>query len=122
MNATPNIMKLGMGLAFIGAIIAFVAMAYAWDGNLATAPIIGVDMGVAMIFFAVAGCFSTYSPVKAPTITVLAALAVAFSVIAAIFGGMNFFLAIVLAILGALCVFCSTSESTKDYVETNRVI
>lgn len=122
MNATPNIMKLGMGLAFVGAICSFVAMAMVWDGSVGTAAIVGVDMAVALIFFAVAGCFSTYSPVKTSTITVLSAIAVAAAIIAAIFGGMNVVLAVILAILGALCVFCSTSDSTKSYVETNRVI
>ncbi len=122
MSETPSTMKLGMAVAFIGAIIAFVAMAQAWDGEVESTPYVGVDMAVAMVFFAVAGCFSAYSPVKASTVLVLSALTIAFSVIAAIYGAMMPILAVVLVILGVLCVFLANLDSTKTYVETSRII
>ncbi len=122
MNAMPNTMKLGMALAFVGAIVAFAAMAMAWDGTTDCAALVGIDMAVAMIFFATAGCFSAYSPVKGSTVVVLSALTIAFSVIATFYGGMEIYVGILLVILGAICVFCGNLSSTKDYVDANRVI
>ena len=122
MSETPNTMKLGMAVAFIGAIIAFVAMARAWTGDVDSTPYVGVDMAVAMIFFAAAGCFSSYSPVKGSTVLVISALTIAFSVVAAIYGAMEPIVAVVLVILGAICIFLANLESTKTYVDTNRII
>ena len=115
-------MKIGMLIAFIGAIVAFVAMAQTWDGSLDSAPYVGVDMAVAMIFFAVAGCFSTYSPVKSSTVLVLSGLTVAFSIIAAIYAAMPAIVAVLLVILGLACMTVANLPSTKDYVENARII
>jgi len=115
-------MKLGMALAFLGAIGAFVSMAMAWSGFVESAPIVGLDMLAAMVFFAVAGCFSTYSPVKAPTVVVLSALSIAFSVIAAIFNAMNPIVCIILVAFGIICMFCGNLPSTKDYIDANRLV
>ena len=99
-------MKLGMGIAFLGAIVAFACMAWIWDGLVESAPLICLDMAVAMIFFAVAGCFSTYSPVKASTVVVLSALTIAFSIVATIFGAMDPIWCVLLVIFGIICIFC----------------
>jgi len=115
-------MKLGMAVAFIGALIAFVAMIFAWNGDIDDAPLVGADMAVAMMFFAVGGCFSAYSPVKASTILVLTVLAIAFSIVAAYFGAMMIVFAVILVILGFICIVFANSSGTKDYVETNRII
>jgi len=122
MSEQPKTMKLGMGVAFIGAIIAFATMASAWDGSVDSAPLVGLDMAVAMIFFAVGGCFSTYSPVKGSTVLVLSGLTVAFSIIAAIYGAMAPAIAVILVIIGILCMVVANMPSTKDYVENARII
>ena len=115
-------MKLGMAVAFIGAIIAFYTMIQAWTGEVESAPYVGIDMAAAMLFFAAAGCFSSYSPVKGSTVIVISALAIAFSIIAAVYGAMEPIFAIVLVILGAVCVFCGNLPSTQDYIEEARII
>jgi hypothetical protein len=122
MSEMPNTMKLGMAAAFIGAIIAFFTMAQAWNGSVDSLTLVGVCMATAMIFFAVAGCFSTYSPVPGSTAVVLSALAIAFPFIAAIYGAMLPIYALFLVLLGVVCIFCANLPSTKDYIETNRVI
>ena len=109
-------------LAFLGAIAGFVSMAQAWDGTVDSAPYVGIAMAVAMIFFAVAGAFSTYSPVKGSTVLVLSALAIAFSVIAAIYGAVAPICGVLLVIYGVVCVFCANLPSTKEFIETSRVI
>ncbi len=122
MSSVPNIMKLGMAMAFIGAIIAFVAMAYAWDGTVESAPNIGVCMAVATIFFAVAGSFSTYSPVKDTTVFVLSLLTIAFSILGGVYGAIDPVITVFLAIIGAVCVFCANSPVTSAYIEEARII
>ena len=122
MSAMPNTMKLGMAAAFVGAIVAFVSMAMLWDGNIDTAPSVGIAMATAMIFFAVAGSFTSYSPVKGSTVLVLSAIAIGFSIIAGVYGSVSILAAIILIALGAVCVFCANLDTTKDYVDTNRMI
>lgn len=122
MSEMPNTMKLGMAMAFLGAIGAFASMAMAWTGFVESAPIVGLDMLAAMVFFAVAGCFSTYSPVKGSTVVILSALSIAFTVIAAIFGAMNPIVCVILVIFGIICMFCGNLDSTKDYIEANRLV
>lgn len=122
MTETPIVMKVGMAVAFVGAIIAFVAMAQAWNGTVDSLGYVGVDMAVSMMFFATAGSLSTYSPVKGSTVVLLAAIAIAFSIVAAIYGAMDPFCTVVLVILGAVCVFIGNLPITKEYVDANRVI
>ena len=122
MNAMPATMKLGMAAAFIGAIIAFASMAMIWDGDLDKAPLVGVALATTMCFFATAGCFTSYSPVKASTVVVLSAIAIAFALVAGIYGANSAIVTVVLVILGAICVFCGNLDTTKDYVEANRMV
>ena len=122
MTTQPNTMKLGMAIAFIGAIGAFVSMAMAWNGTVESAPIVGLNMLVVMCFFAVAGSFSTYSPVKGSTVIVLSALPVVFSIIAIIHGAMSPVCGVFFAILGIACIVLARLPTTKDYVEANRLI
>jgi hypothetical protein len=122
MSEMPNTMKVGMAVGFIGAIIALVAMSMTWNGTVESAALVGVDMAAAMMFFAVAGTFSKYSPVKANTIVVLSAIAIAISIVAAIYGAMWPIIAVVLVICGLVCAAVGGMSSTVDYVETNRVI
>lgn len=122
MSEMPNTMKLGMGCAFLGAIVAFASMAAVWDGSVESATLVGVDMAVAMMFFAVAGSLSAYSPVKGETVTVLSSLATAVAIVAGIIGAMTVFFTLVCAALGVVCIVVSSLQSTRDYVGNSRVI
>ncbi len=122
MSSTPNTMKLGMAIGYIGAIASFVCMAIAWDGSVDSAALVGLDMATAMMFFATAGCLSSYSPVKASSITVIGAIAAAFAVISSVFGAMDPVCGVFLVILACICIAVANFSSTKDFVETNRVI
>ena len=122
MSETPSTMKLGMAIAFIGAIIALYTMIQAWTGEVESAPYVGIDMAAAMMFFASAGCFSSYSPVKGSTVIVISAIAIALSIIGAVYGSMEPIFAVILVILGAVCVFCGNLPSTQEYIEEARII
>jgi len=114
-------MKVGMGLAFITAILALVLMAYVWKGSPESAARVGLDMLVATMFFALAGCFSSHSPVKTNTIIVLSGLTVAFVIIAAIFAAMSPGTAVFFVIMGIICGVIGNMGCTRNYVEQNRV-
>lgn len=122
MSEMPNTMKLGMAAAFLGAICAFISMAMAWDGGVDSTALVGIDMAVAVVFFGVAGSFTPYSPVKGSTIVVLSAIATAASIIGGIYEALPIYFAILLAILGVVCIIIGNFSSTKDYVDANRVI
>ncbi len=122
MSAMPNTMKLGMALGFLGAIAAFVSMAMAWDGSVDSAAGVGLNMAVSMMFFAIAGCLSSYSPVKPATITAISAVAIGLTFIACILGVMSVVFGILLVAIAAICMVIGGMDTTKDYVDTNRVI
>jgi len=122
MSEMPVTMKIGMAAAFLGAIVAFGSMAWAWNGSVDSAALVGLDMAAAMMFFAVVGSFTTYSPVRGNTVVVLAALATAMPIVAGIFGAMSVFFALVCIVLGLVCIGIASFASTRDYVDANRVI
>lgn len=122
MTATPKTMALAMGLGFIGAIGALVAMAYAWKGTVDSASLVGLDMLVALIFFAVAGCFSSQTPVKSDTVVVISALAIAFVIVATMYGAMPIWAGFVFFAIGAICIVCGCLPSTKNYIDTKKSV
>ncbi len=122
MSAMPQKMVAGVAIGFVGGILALAAMAYAWDGTLDSATLIGLDMLVAVLFFAVAGCFTKHSPVPGSTITVLSAICVAFTLIAMYYEAMFLWLGVILVILGIVNVAFAVSPSVSKWVDSNRVI
>jgi uncharacterized membrane protein YccC len=79
-------------------------------------------MAAAMMFFAVAGSFSTYSPVKGKTVVVLSALATAFPIIAGILGAMAVIFTLICCVLGVVCIAVASMQSTREFVDNSRVI
>ncbi len=122
MSELPNTMKVGMAVGFIGAVIALVTMSMVWNGTVESATLVGLDMATAMMFFAVAGTMTTYSPVKASTIVVLSAIAVALSIVSSIYGAMDPLVGVALVACGIICGAIGGMSTTVDYVENNRVI
>lgn len=122
MGAMPQKMVFGVAVGFIGGILALAAMAYAWNGTVDSMTLIGLDMLVAVLFFAVAGCFTKYSPVPGSTIAVLSAICVAFTLIAMFYEAMFMWLGVILVVLGIVNVIFAVSPSVTKWVDSNRVI
>ena len=74
-NTVPNNMKIGTALGFVGGVIALVAMAASWNADIDSMYLVGINMLVAVMFFAAAGTFTKYSPVCGNTVVVLSGLA-----------------------------------------------
>lgn len=122
MGAMPQKMKVGAAAGFIGAIIAVAIMAYNWDGSSDSIYAVGLDMLVAMAFFAAAGTFMKYSPVQGSTMPVLSALAIAFTIIAQIYGAFEIWQTIILLIVGAVCLLCAACPAVAGWVDGNRKV
>lgn len=105
----------------IGGIIALASMAYTWNGTLESASLIGLNMLVAVMFFAVAGCFTNYSPVKGTTIMILSALCAAFTVISMMFDAMLVWVGIVLVVLGIVNILFAACPTVTKWVDGNRI-
>ncbi len=114
-------MKVGMGIAFIAAILALVGMAFDWKGTVESATFVGFDMLIATMFFAVGGCFSSRSPVKANTVVVLSVVAIICTIIAAIVGAMNPAAAVGFIIVGIILAVIGNTDSVRNYVDQNRL-
>ncbi len=122
MGAMPQKMILGAAAGFVGAILALAVMAYAWDGTTDSVYKLGLDMLVALSFFAAAGTFMKYSPVQGNTMAVLSGLTIAFTVIATIYGAFEVWQTIVLLILGAVCLLCAACPTVTSWVDANRKV
>lgn len=113
-------MVIGEALGLLGGVIGIVATAYAWNGTVECAPLVGMNLLVAMMFFAAAGTFTKYSPVKGTTITVLAALCVAFTVIGLFYETMILWLGLILIVLGIALIACGACPGVVNWTDQNR--
>ncbi len=120
--ALPNKMKFGIALGLLGGIIALVAMAYSWGGELDDMYPVGLNMLVAVMFFAAAGTFTKYSPVKGDTVLVISALAMTVTVIAAVYEATFLWVSILLAVIAVCCILIGACPNTSKWVDNNRVV
>lgn len=120
MGSMPTKMVAGLGLGLFGGVVALALMANAWDGTVDSVANVGVCMLVSCMFFAVAGTFTKYSPVKGTTMLVLSALCVIFTVGALIYGAISFWMSILLIIVGFIAMLCAACPMTEHWVDLNR--
>jgi len=116
----PQKMVVGAAAGFAGALFTMILLATSWDGTLDAVYVMGLDMLVAVSFFAVAGTFMKYSPVQGSTMPILSALAIAFSLIAAMYGAVEIWQGIVLVILGIVALLCAACPAVTSWVDVNR--
>lgn len=116
----PNKMKIGVALGMLGGIIALVAMAYAWNGTVDSMYTVGMNMLTAVMFFAVAGTFTKYAPVCGNTVLVISALAMAVTVIGALYSATFLAVSVVLAIIAVCCILVGACPNTSHWVDSNR--
>ncbi len=121
MAAMPKKMVFGFALGMLGGIVALIAMAYAWDGTVDCMPIVGLNMLVAAMFFAVAGTFTKNVPVPGNTMVVLAAFCEAMVILSILYDGANIWLNLALAVLGAANILFAACPTVSMWVDAQRV-
>lgn len=121
-NTLPNNMKIGVGLGMVGGIIALAAMAASWENDLDSMYLVGLNMLVAVMFFAAAGTFTKYSPVCGNTVVVLSGVAGAVTIIAALYGATYLWVSAILLIIAAILVAIAACPHVTKWVDSNRVI
>lgn len=121
-NTLPNNMKIGTGLGMVGGIIALAAMAASWEGDVDSMYLVGLNMLVAVMFFAAAGTFTQYSPVSGNTVVVLSGVAGAVTIIAALYGATYLWISAILLIIAAVLVAIAACPHVTKWVDSNRVI
>lgn len=122
MSAMPKKMVAGVAVGFLGGVIAIAAMAHAWTGDLSNTSAVALNMLVAMMFFAVAGGFTSYAPVKGKTLIVLAAINAAFVVIAAAYSSTFVVLELFLLILAVIEILCAACPTVTKWVDATRSV
>ena len=121
MAAMPNKMVFGIGLGFLGGIIALAAMAYSWDGTVNCMPLVGLNMLVAAMFFATAGTFSKVTPVAGNTIVVIAAVCEAMVILSMLYEATFVWVNLILAVIGAACILIGACPTVSGWVDAQRV-
>ncbi len=122
MAQVPNKMKIGTALGMLGGVIALAAMAYSWTGVLDDMYAVGLNMLAAVMFFAVAGTFTQYSPVCGNTVLVISGLAMAVAIIGALYEATFLWVSILLALIAVCCILVAACPNTTKWVDGNRVI
>lgn len=121
MIAVPKKMVFGAALGLIGGIIALCAMAAAWDGTTDSMPLVGLNMLVAVMFFAVGGAFTKTAPVQGNTVIVLAAVCEAVVILSALYQSTELWVDIILAVIGAVNIAFAASPAVVSWIDTNRI-
>jgi hypothetical protein len=110
----------GVGVGFLGGIIAIAAMAYSWTGGLDCLGAVAINMLIATMFFAVAGGFTSYAPVKGKTLVVLAVVLAASTVFAAAYATTFVAIEAVMIVLAIVEIFCAACPTVTKWVDTAR--
>ena len=121
MTPVPKKMVFGAALGLIGGIIAMCAIAAAWDGTLDSMPLVGLNLLVACMFFAVAGGFTKYTPVQGSTILVLAAVCEAVVILSILYEGSYLWLNLVLAAIGVANILIAACPTVTTWVDAQRI-
>ena len=121
MTPVPEKMVFGAALGLIGGIIAMCAIAAAWDGTLDSMPLVGLNLLVACMFFAVAGGFTKYTPVQGSTILVLAAVCEAVVILSILYEGSYLWLNLVLAAIGVANILIAACPTVTTWVDAQRI-
>ena len=101
-NTVPNNMKIGTALGFVGGVIALVAMAASWNADIDSMYLVGINMLVAVMFFAAAGTSVT--------------------IIAAIYGATELWVSVILLVIAVVLVAIAACPHVSKWVDSNRVI
>ncbi len=121
MSAIPKKMVFGTALGLIGGIIGIAAVACAWDGTLDSLTLVGLNMLVACMFFAVAGAFTKFTPVQGSTVLVLAAVCEAMVILSMLYEASYVWLNLILAVIGAVNILFAACPTVTSWVDTNRI-
>ena len=121
MTPVPKKMVFGAALGLIGGIIALCAVAAAWDGTLDSMPLVGLNLLVACMFFAVAGGFTKFTPVQGSTILVLAAVCEAVVILSILYEGSYIWLNLVPAVIGAVNILFAACPTVTTWVDAQRI-
>lgn len=121
MSAIPKKMVFGAALGLIGGIIGIAAVACAWDGTLDSLTLVGLNMLVACMFFAVAGAFTKFTSVQGSTILVLAAVCEAMVILSMLYEASYVWLNLILAVIGAVNILFAACPTVISWVDTNRI-
>ena len=121
MAAMPKKMIFGVALGLLGGIIALAAMFVAWDGTLDSMTLVGLNMLVTVMFFAVAGTFTRHVPVPGNTVLVLATVCEAAVVVSVLYEATYFWLNLILLVIGAANILIAACPAVTKWVDAERI-
>lgn len=121
MASMPKKMVFGTTLGVVGGIIALAAMFVAWDGTLDCMPLVGLNMLVTVMFFAVAGAFTKHVPVPGNTVLVLATVCEAAVILSILYDASYLWLNLILAVIGAVNILFAACPTVTGWVDAERV-
>lgn len=121
MAKLPKKMVFGATLGFIGGIIAIAAVAVAWDGTMGSLSLVGLNLLIACMFFAVGGTFTRQTPVQGSTVLVLATVCEAVVFLSILYGGSYLWLNLVLTVIGAVNILFAACPTVTSWIDANRI-
>lgn len=121
-NKRPKIVKYGFGLGIIGGLIAIVASIVVLDLSVSSSiTYVSLNLLVAVLFFGVGGAFVSGGPGNWSVVTIMAALTTGVVIAASLYGSMDLWFGIVLAIIGAFTIIVASSSKTGRWIKTDRL-
>ncbi len=122
MAPMPSKMKIGFALGLIGGIYALIAMAVSWNGDLDSMATVGLNMLIAVMFFATAGTFTKYAPVAGRTVLIISVLTLAVVILGFVHDATFNHALLIMAILALACILIGACPNTAKWVDNSRLI
>lgn len=114
--------KIGFAAALLGGVIAIALMAAAWDSSADSLPMVGLNMLLAVMFFATAGTFTKYSPVPSDTALVLSILCLIVAAVGGFLESGTLWILAVEFIIAIFCVLVAMCPKFASWTDSNRAI
>ncbi|MDN5357515.1 MAG: hypothetical protein PWR17_684 [Candidatus Methanomethylophilaceae archaeon] len=121
MTVRPMIVKAGFGFGIIGGLIAVIAAIMAFAPESMTAANMGLGFLVAVIFFALGGMFMTNGPGSWGIVVFMAALATGTAVAVTMYGSIDVWFGIILAVIGIIEIVIAANSQTGRWIRTDRL-
>lgn len=118
----PKIVKYGFGFGILGGLIAIVASINTLNLDVSSSiTYVGLNLLVAALFFGVGGAFVSGGSGSWSGVTIMAALTTGVAIVVSLYGSIDLWVGLILAIIGVFTILAAASPKTGRWIKVDRM-